>query len=577
VALSYAWGEPKLDHHIICDGCIKPVTKTLYEALKSLRKMSQRVFWIDQVCIHQADLTEISQRVRIMTRIYSKARFVYIWLGEHDESTRDALSTARLVIDSLNKGGDGVDGDSILDHPESWPDEESGISVKQALERWTNWAKFYTKSWFSRLWVVQEYVLARDHRIFCGDFEIPKQLFLSGSQAIKSSGSRPQLIASILNSEKAHVSNFLQMMAPRRLRDKPDTALHISLAGKFLCSNLRDRIFGILGLPPDDPKRPLADYSLTQREVYQAFARYFIDTGLGDIVLRFSGRDNANPSLELPSWCPDRSFDQGSRLVPDFHSEAAKSLMARIAVRPENHDLISVDGCFIDVITDLGPILYHDESSKFWPAYANMYVSAKDFMERAMPLRYQAATDSLMLWCRLIETADFSSSDDIDVENFFKFHKEAMKEAQFLEELNLKNQDVTGSLLVDSEDSGSRALEEGEETQRKTKPVLPGVSLDQHESLYERIREPPLLNSFTQLGRWVGTRVCLTQSGYLGLVGQHAQVGDPITIIFGFSSVRVLHKHGDYYQNVGIADLFDLKDEDILSMVSSGPTDIILC
>ena len=71
--------------------------------------------------------------------------------------------------------------------------------------------------------------------------------------------------------------------------------------------------------------------------------------------------------------------------------------------------------------------------------------------------------------------------------------------------------------------------------------------------------------------------MCLTQSGYLGLVGQHAQVGDPITIIFGFSSVRVLHKHGDYYQNVGIADLFDLKDEDILSMVSSGPTDIILC
>ena len=48
-----------------------------------------------------------------------------------------------------------------------WRYTEPGKSYEMT---WWPLVDLYSKKWFSRLWVVQEFVLAR---LFCGDFEIP--------------------------------------------------------------------------------------------------------------------------------------------------------------------------------------------------------------------------------------------------------------------------------------------------------------------------------------------------------------------------------------------------------------------
>lgn len=300
VTLSYAWGEPEFDYQIICDGCEMFVTKGLYQALRRLRIMTQTVFWIDQICVNQVDKREVNQQVGIMSRIYYQARSVYIWLGQHDETTEEGLSMARFVV---NSSAETEGKPSKLGIPEFWLYQKPGLSHQ---DTWASWAGLYGKSWFSRLWVVQEYVCARDHRIFCGDFEIPKKLFLS--ELLRESGLefhvKPNLIVRKLKG-LGSVSNLSKMEMLRGNRQSSASILIASLMEGFKCFNPRDKIFAVLGILPDDPDRPKADYNLETREVYQQFAKYFIRAGLGNIILGFSGIDYTDPSLRLPTWRPD--------------------------------------------------------------------------------------------------------------------------------------------------------------------------------------------------------------------------------------------------------------------------------
>ena len=62
----------------------------------------ERVIWIDQLCINQADIVEKSSQVAMMPRIYKSCKEVILWLGEIeavDEITvEDALTSETYVM-----------------------------------------------------------------------------------------------------------------------------------------------------------------------------------------------------------------------------------------------------------------------------------------------------------------------------------------------------------------------------------------------------------------------------------------------------------------------------------------------
>ncbi|KAK0648409.1 heterokaryon incompatibility protein-domain-containing protein, partial [Cercophora newfieldiana] len=161
-ALSYTWGntaEP-------CTAFVGTrtaeyfvnITSNLNAALRSLRNRPQAAFlWIDAVCINQDDLQEREAQVELMRRIFSSATRTVVWLGEHDPSTRDAISCIELVK------GEAQFIPSMLD-------PAHGCYVKEPL--WTAFAKLLARSWFERVWVYQEIAVSANVDLRCGPFSI---------------------------------------------------------------------------------------------------------------------------------------------------------------------------------------------------------------------------------------------------------------------------------------------------------------------------------------------------------------------------------------------------------------------
>lgn len=144
-ALSYVWGDASDTAAISLNGHTHAATRNLQIALRHLREIYGRlVMWVDALCINQSDDTEKSAQVSMMGEVYSRAQNVIVWAGEATESS-DAMMTA-------------LDGNEF-DH----------IS-ETIYHKWrsTIW-DFEERPWFTRVWVLQEIVLApRDAVLVCG-------------------------------------------------------------------------------------------------------------------------------------------------------------------------------------------------------------------------------------------------------------------------------------------------------------------------------------------------------------------------------------------------------------------------
>ncbi|KAF8865652.1 HET-domain-containing protein, partial [Acephala macrosclerotiorum] len=133
-ALSYAWGNSAMHHHILTDEGTIPMTASVRSALTRLRLPNrERVLWIDALCINQRDNDEKSEQILLMPKIYSSASMVVVHLGQ--ESDRSDL-TIKLI-------------------------EKIAKTSFYTAMIWKHFRTFWTRPWFRRIWVVQEFVLAK--------------------------------------------------------------------------------------------------------------------------------------------------------------------------------------------------------------------------------------------------------------------------------------------------------------------------------------------------------------------------------------------------------------------------------
>ncbi|KAF2809786.1 uncharacterized protein BDZ99DRAFT_342198, partial [Mytilinidion resinicola] len=89
-ALSYVWGPPEPTKSITLNGQEVSVGVSLFAALHGLRLLNQstngksnteRVLWIDAVCVDQKNNEEKSHQVKMMGSVYKKAETVLVLLG----------------------------------------------------------------------------------------------------------------------------------------------------------------------------------------------------------------------------------------------------------------------------------------------------------------------------------------------------------------------------------------------------------------------------------------------------------------------------------------------------------------
>jgi Heterokaryon incompatibility protein (HET) len=166
MALSYTWGSSMDMREISLNGKPFLVRENLFEFLDWYRSPDRLIassqasmthlglpglhwstlaasgsIWIDAVCINQGDVREKNEQVRRMGNIYQNALAVIVWLGPASENSQQAMR----FLASRHIGT-----------------YEDGFCVRELFNR----------EYWKRIWIIQEFVRAKDLIIACGDEEL---------------------------------------------------------------------------------------------------------------------------------------------------------------------------------------------------------------------------------------------------------------------------------------------------------------------------------------------------------------------------------------------------------------------
>lgn len=171
------------------------------------------MIWADAICINQDDNDEKSRQVRLMAQIYSKATYALVWLGEEadDSDLVFPLFEQIAAVEDFPAINECNDLSMFLMERNLPPvDDRAWASVWALLMR----------PWFSRVWIVQEFVVAQDVYIFCGQQVINwKNMFLAIDFIYSSTlpgalfpkGDMNQLLADIIAAMSTSPLRFLHM------------------------------------------------------------------------------------------------------------------------------------------------------------------------------------------------------------------------------------------------------------------------------------------------------------------------------------------------------------------------------
>ena len=252
-ALSYTWGKalPKeLQKTIIVNGHRLCVRDNLFGFLEAQRESARLDYlWIDAICINQNDLAEKSHQVALMSKIFKSAKKVYVWLGKGHTEIDAACKT--LSMNSyrprlrMTSWGLVRNTETNIHHhtPEDQLVLEKGMRAILQLPYW------------SRIWVVQEILLAQKVALLYGQHDVEWSAFKSEYDRLEVDHRGRDDLAS---PEPLFRTNY--GYGERSLRD---------LVWRFCqreCENPLDHVYALIGMATDwfvGHKLLVVDYAIS--------------------------------------------------------------------------------------------------------------------------------------------------------------------------------------------------------------------------------------------------------------------------------------------------------------------------
>ncbi|KAJ2984407.1 hypothetical protein NUW58_g6075 [Xylaria curta] len=381
-AISYSWGDhANFDQGIILNGQVLKMTRNLYAALKAYRYYDRpRALWADAVCIDQSDAAEKSRQVAIMADIYSKARAVQVWLGPGSPYTTEAMKFMESL--SLRSKSFGIHRED--NNPELYAtipfldisDDEAENLVDDALKSHVESVLF--RSWFNRVWVVQEATLATELVVSLGDATLSWADFARAVEILR--GARRKLTEGEKRSRLDSTRQAWELVRHRnnfRLLDEFSnrdhhwmTTMAIYMMRRRDCKDDRDRVYAILSMTKS-PYNMVPDYDRTVEDVYAEFAqRYSPNTQLywaglcrrkrpseseNGIAATGPGEQitiDVNDRDFLPSWAPELrpSLTQAWNSPFDGEYSTAHGAPIYFSTSPGGPKVMLARGTLFDVV-----------------------------------------------------------------------------------------------------------------------------------------------------------------------------------------------------------------------------------
>ena len=324
-ALSYAWGDPALNHAITVDGRRLPISHALHDALHDVARFilddddgsGVNLIWIDGICINQtADIAEKSVQVALMGDVYRKAYGTITYTGPGSGETVGALELAshcQRIEDAFSEHFGAEDGERM----------ENDLASRLPKEGWVKYGfpprghwkyqalrQLLRKPWSSRAWIIQESVLNQKAIMLCGFCVVCDWDLLPNVVRLAGKGTCPSACVSTVDDPSSEGASYVQSLGNMR-RDRVRESLKKTLSQllrrthNFQSGDPRDKIYSLLGLADDrDIIGIVPDYSLPVREV-------FVDATIrilrADPALEILSSVRNDKVLDLPSWAPDWS------------------------------------------------------------------------------------------------------------------------------------------------------------------------------------------------------------------------------------------------------------------------------
>lgn len=540
-AISYAWGDPansryvSIKSHHRGEGWLK-VPRSLHAALETLRDETEDVLvWADSVCINQQDNREKSQQLSQIPKIYGKAEQVVVWLGVEMDDSQHAQTLLRDVAHAQVQLNPDLDLRSVV--------------------------SLFDREYWSRLWVVQEILHARDIVVRCGrswlawdDYEQASRLFQSEKVSL---AKIPTLVGGRIDSTRLITSqhrlsplqillyhgpaSILHMEKARDLYadDSFSYLLHVLRLGRTkLASDPKDRVYGILGILPENVRGRLkVDYQFRVKHIYIDIVDILLGSGKVDVLCESIHFPPLISNANLPSWVPDWSYDpmtQSLASLPlSFSAGTSMSPSFRFYeeyLAPPTRNKLLIAGVRIGTIDVHGMAV-------------NTHSRAADYCMAFLQWR-------VLLLQRF---GIVCGSADDDGESRRRRVASCEHQRRFCVTLSLgqpirTDADAAGTELVDKEEEWTRKCYCV--FARSIKSRLPLLPIDEDLEAFAEMSddmEPEAARQFLQdsfAEYMMGRCFCITDSGSLGLGSGAMARGDVVVVPYGCSTPVLLRPEG---------------------------------
>lgn len=537
-ALSYSWDAQTPSHPIECDGATLRITQNAMAALRRLRSMGDLTLWIDGICIDQTSTAERSAQVALMRDIYKQAAEVVVWLGEEDEASKTAIHCLQdIALMSVDK-----------ERMERCLPLLMGLQVKKDSD--DPIGPLFKRSWFSRMWTIQEVTLPSQHRVqvLCGSILLPWAYLAIALDMLRASDYRWG---------EWHSAMRLQAYLSRLLTEKREGGVSIPKLLEILlygtekkCTDPKDRIFALYGIFQElNITVPSPDYSEPLSRIY---ATATVACFTNDSSMEFFYRvPSDSRRAGLPSW----AVDWGDPAWPrnDARATVTKKPFKASGLSASRLDFseatlrIEVQGSVVDSVRQVGqPLSMKSRQNSViderlvWDGLAmeannrwNLEDTAKDM---------HAAGEVFASWIDLAASTRFHQNGDEeneDDQSRWYDLRDTLLEYHSSEESDEEYAELRLSFWPWYQASKTSSLEASQ--QRPTSSKQPSAALQSFLALTE---DAGSRFQFKAMANCRRKRLIITESKAIGLLPDIAEAGDIIALISGLHMPVVLRPTG---------------------------------
>ncbi|KAF5253710.1 hypothetical protein FANTH_1402 [Fusarium anthophilum] len=567
-ALSYTWGKPDISSHrrieIIFNGIghSMSISSSLYIALRQLRRSNaSRVTWADAICINQDDVKERGQQVALMGQIFSGAWQVVVWLGVESDHCLCGNTVLEASLSSVSNAFSGIctvvndwlvqAGQEALEatYSEISKDGQSTMlraNTDDVEDNRSAMIQLFRRRWFSRIWVLQEAVLARHAVVQLGSYQIPWEwvglaaaIVVHKPELSPSGYGRDMIPTGAMNSYLMYRLSISQKCFPRL---EFSFAQLLQVTRHFQSKEPKDKIYGLLGIETTDSvgKQIVPDYweTTTSEKVFEDVARLMLQSASPLTFLSGAGTfgdfDCSGPSW-VPSWHERRPWTiLPTKQHPGFQCAIGASMEPNPNMKAGE---LVLKGVIVDHISSMqehrdywGIFDKNDKSrdnllnqlrwsKEAWTKCAMTLTCGGD--GRAYPIDDEAAHLAELAALVLLGSAHWIIRDLIALRDVIEPEGGDMTQAEYLEE------------------------------------IVEGGSSRRYISAVEPIRD--------------SYRLFKTASKDFGIGPVDMKIGDKLCVLFGAEVPFILRPKGDGYLVVGECYVYDLMHGEILDKLAANP------